>query len=419
MHAMEQPPTSQHPNRTDEGVGRTAQAAPTPPCRETGLGQPDFATLRARAHNLRWASVEAGVIPLTAADPDLPAAPCVAEAIARYLASPHLCYGPAAGLVGFREALAGHFTLEKEAAVDAGRVTATNSAASALALVARHLLAPGDEALVQDPVDFLLGEAVRRAGGTTVRWGHDGGRFDPASLERAITLRTRAVLLCHPHNPLGAVWTPEEVRAIARIARARGIAIVADEVWSDTVLDGRPFRSFAAEDGAWVVHGLSKGFGLAGLRLGAAIAPSVAAAEAFRLREGFDHTIEGAATLSQVAGEAALREGGAWRRAFLAHCASQRDLAVSRLCALPGVRLARRPEATFVLLLDVRSTGLAEEELAARLEHAARVKVVPGSPRWFGPGAAGHIRLSLATTREVLEEALARIERSWAAVTAG
>lgn len=214
------------------------------------------------------------------------------------------------------------------------------------------------------------------------------------------------------------VWTPDEVRAIAAIARARGLPIVADEVWSDTVLDGRPFRSFAAEDGAWVVHGMSKGFGLAGLRLGAVIAPSASAAADFRLREGFDHTIEGAATLSQVAGEAALREGCAWRSAFLAHCASQRDLAAARLCALPGVRLVRLPEATFVLFLDVRDTGLAEEELASRLERLARVKVVPGSPRWFGPGAAGHIRLSLATTREVLDEALSRIERAWPAITA-
>jgi aspartate/methionine/tyrosine aminotransferase len=383
-------------------------------------GAPDFAVLRERAHNLRWATVAPDVIPLTAADPDLPVASCVTDALTRYLASPHLSYGPAAGLDGFRHALAGHFAREKQAPTDPERVTATNSAASALALVARHLLVdglrPGDEVLVEDPVDFLLGESARRAGATVVRWRRERNGCI-ASLARAVTPRTRALFVCHPHNPLGMLWSPDEVRAVAEFAAERGLRLLSDEVWSDTVLDGRAFRSFAAEPGAWVVHGLSKGFGLAGLRIGAVVAPSVEASRAFRSAQGFDHTIEGASTLSQIAAEAALRDGQAWRAEFLRHCAAQRDLAIARLGQLPGARIAFAPEATFVLFVDISATGLGEDTIAERLERIARVKVVPGSPRWFGPGAAGHIRLSLATTHAVLDEALARIERAWTAVT--
>jgi aspartate/methionine/tyrosine aminotransferase len=213
------------------------------------------------------------------------------------------------------------------------------------------------------------------------------------------------------------LWSPDEVRAVAEYAAERGLRLLSDEVWSDTVLDGRAFRSFAAEPGAWVVHGLSKGFGLAGLRIGAVVAPSVEASRAFRSAQGFDHTIEGASTLSQIAAEAALRDGQAWRAEFLRHCAAQRDLAIARLGQLPGARIAFAPEATFVLFVDISATGLGEDTIAERLERIARVKVVPGSPRWFGPGAAGHIRLSLATTHAVLDEALARIERAWTAVT--
>ena len=66
-----------------------------------------------------------------------------------------------------------------------------------------------------------------------------------------------------------------------------------------------------------------------------------------------------------------------------------------------------------MLFVDVRGTGLDEDEAAQRIEQFARVRVVPGSPRWFGPGAAGHVRLSLATTRDVLDEALSRIEHAW------
>lgn len=393
------------------------------------IGEPEWASLRSRAYNLRWATVVQGVIPLTAADPDLPIAPGIGEAIARYVATPHLCYGPAAGLPEFTRAVARHFADTKMAALDAARVTAANSAASALMLVARHVVMPGDEVVVQDPVDFLVAESVRRAGATVRRWepdadGPDRGRFTLRGLKAVVTEATRAIAVCHPHNPMGTLLSPEEVRAIARFAADRRMTVISDEVWSDVVLDGRPFESFAAHAGgrdglqAWVVYGLSKGYGLAGLRIGAVIAPDAAAAAAFRAAQGFELTIEGAATLSQIAAVAALEGAGAWRAAFLEHAAAQRDRAIERLSALRGVRVRMRPEATFVLFLDISATGLDEETVAQRLEVLAGVKVVPGSPRWFGAGAAGHVRLSLATTRGVLDEALDRIAFSWESVLA-
>jgi len=393
------------------------------------MGEPDWAALRDRAYNLRWATVVRGVIPLTAADPDLPIASEIGAEIARYVATPHLSYGPAAGLPDFTRAVARHFAHTKGASVDAARVTATNSAASALMLVARHVVMPGDEVVVQDPVDFLVGESVRRAGGSVRRWlpdadGPNAGRFTVAGLKAAVTGATRAIAVCHPHNPMGTLLSPDEVREIARFAASRRITVISDEVWSDVVLDGRPFESFSAHAGArdglhaWVVYGLSKGYGLAGLRIGAVIAPDAAAAAAFRSAQGFDLTIEGAATISQVAATAALERAGAWREAFLLHAASQRDRAAARLSRLRGVRIARLPEATFVLFIDIRGTGFDEETIAQRLEVLAGVKVVPGSPRWFGSGAAGHMRLSLATTEGVLDEALSRIECAWEHVLA-
>ena len=386
------------------------------------LGEPDLALLRERAFNLRWATVAPGVIPLTAADPDIPAAPCVRGAIAAYADSGHFSYGPAAGLDEFRAAVAAHFLLEKAAPIERDRVVAANAAASAITLVARHLLVAGDEVVVQDPVDFLVAESARRAGARTTAWRASGGRFTLDGLRAAVTPATRAVFVCHPHNPLGALLAPAEVRAIAAFAAERGIAIVSDEVWSDVVLDGRPFRSFAAHGGEacapWVVYGLSKGYALAGLRIGAVVAPSVEAAARFVATEGFERTVEGASTLSQVAATAALGEGGAWRRAFLRHAAAMRDRAIGVLASLDGVRIARAPEATFVLFADISGTGLPAEVLAERLEAIARVKVVPGAPRWFGEGARGHIRLSLATSATILDEALARIADAWPAVIA-
>jgi aspartate/methionine/tyrosine aminotransferase len=403
--------------------------------------EPDFEALRERAFNLRWATVAPDVIPLTAADPDLPVAREVTGAIADYIARPHLSYGPACGLPPFREAVARHFAREKSApGVDAARVIATNSAASAITLVARHLLTAGDEVVVQDPVDFLVAESARRAGAVIRRWeptpgGSGGGsgaaggsrrRFTAAGLRALLAspegARVRLVSVCHPHNPLGSLWSAAEVAEIAVVVAAHGAALLSDEVWSDVLLDGAGFASFAGQVrprfAPWVVYGLSKGYGLAGLRIGAVVAPDADAAAGFAQAQGFEHTIEGVSTLSQVAATAALGHAGAWRAEFLAHCTRQRDLAIGRLAALPGVRIDDAPAATFVLFCSIEGTGLSEDVLAERIERIARVKVVPGSPRWFGPGAAGHLRLSLATTRTVLEEALDRIVRAWPAIVA-
>lgn len=381
------------------------------------IPEPDFATLRERAFNLRWATTDPDVIPLTAADPDLPVAQVVTKAIADYVARPHLSYGPPCGLPSFRRAIAQHFSREKSADIAPSRVIATNSAASALALVARHILRAGDEVVIQDPVDFLVAESARRAGAALRLWKPTGGRFTLDGLHAAVSPRTRLLSVCHPHNPLGSLWSPREVEEIATFARERGITVLSDEVWSDVVLDGAPFASFAGmEQPGWVVYGLSKGYGLAGLRIGAIVAPDAAHAASFATAAGFDHTIEGVATLSQVAATAALDDAAEWRQAFLADCARQRDRAIARLGALQGVRIPNNPRATFVLFADIRGTGLDEQTIAERIERLARVRVVPGSPRWFGAGAAGHIRLSLATTETVLDEALARIERAWPAI---
>lgn len=382
---------------------------------QDALGDPDFDALKRRAFNLRWATVDEGVIPLTAADPDLAICPEVQQAIQDYVSVPHLSYGPPMGLPEFRRAVAQHFSRDKHAKVDPAQVVATNSAASAITLVAKHLLQPGDEVVIQDPVDFLIAESARRAGATLRLWAADEGRFTLAGLQAAVTDRTRLVSVCHPHNPLGVLWSDSEVEAIATFASDRGIALLSDEVWSDVLLDDASITSFARHTrcAPWIVYGLSKGYGLAGLRIGAVIAPDTEAAQAFALAQGFEHTIEGAATLSQVAATAALEHAASWRAAFLRHCTSQRDAAIVRLQELPGIKIPQAPKATFVLFADVNETGLDQEQVAECLLQSARVRVVPGNPRWFGPGAAGHIRMSLATTGEVLDEAITRIEQAW------
>lgn len=386
-----------------------------------------LAALKARAHNLRWAAQPDGVIPLTAADPDFLAPPCVREALCRYVQGGPLSYGPAEGLPSFREAVAGRLRARGAPSADAARVLACDGAASALHLAARALLRPGDEVLIPDPVDFLFERAAVSAGARPVRVPYRrGAGLDLEALAAAVTPRTRALWLCAPHNPYGQLLSAAEVRAAAALAHAHDLWLLSDEVWSEITYEAPQAPTAADPDAAprtVTVGGFSKTYGLAGLRVGYLHAPNDATFARLLAASEAPYTAYGAATLSQVAAEAGLREGEGWLRAFLDHLRAQRDHAACRLGALPGLR-CDRPQATYLLspyvvrglLEDPLLARHTSDSLAASILAEARVALVPGSPRFFGAGAEGLVRLSFATSRGLLDEALGRIEGAWGRV---
>ena len=380
----------------------------------------DLEVLRQRAHNYRWAEVEDGVIPLTAADSDFPIADEIRTAMVDYVESGYLSYGTERGLPSFRATVVDTLARRRRIPCTADAVFAANSAASAMFLVAKALLQPGDEVLIADPVDFLFERSVVAAGGVVRRFSLDPETLtvDLAEVEALIGPRTRMIAICNPHNPTGRVWTREELAGLAELAVRHELEILSDEVWSDIVFEEGAMVSVASLGPAiaartHTVYGFSKGYGLAGLRLGVVLCPSPEAASRLAAVSHADATAYGVSTLSQIAGAAALSRADAWQRRFVAHLRAQRDLAVARLSAMPGLRCPC-PEGTFVVFPEVTSVchelELDEAALAERIQREAKVALVPGSPAFFGPGAAGHLRLSLATSRALLTEALDRLE---------
>jgi aspartate/methionine/tyrosine aminotransferase len=373
--------------------------------------------LRERAFNLRWAQLPADVIPLTAADPDFPVCPAIREQVARYASDGVLSYGPAEGLPRFREAVAGWMQATRQMECTPAMVFATDSAASAMAVVARASLQSGDEALMPAPVDFLLHHTVQRAGAVPVRVNvtrqTTADEFI-AGLEAARTPRTRMLWLCNPHNPLGVVYPREWLRAVAEWAVGCGLRILSDEIWSDIVYEPHRHFSVAAlspEIAARTVtvYGFSKNFALAGLRIGCIICSDPEWRKEIVTASDAESTVYGTSVLSQVAVIAALRDGREWLAAFVQHLRFQRDYAVERLSRWPGV-IAEAPQGTYVVFPEISSLQDDAERLCDRLREQARVALVPGAPRWFGSGSAGHVRICFATSRGILQEAFDRME---------
>jgi aspartate/methionine/tyrosine aminotransferase len=373
--------------------------------------------LRQRAYNQRWAELPEGTIPLTAADPDFPIPEPIRESLVEYLRAGYLSYGPPAGLPEFREAAAIRFSHRDGIELSADRIVAIDSAASGMVALARAYLEADDEMLIFDPVDFLFSHAAEKAGAKTTRFALTAtGEIDWNKFESLISPRTRMIGVCQPHNPLGRVFTEPELRRILELARKYDLWILADEIWSDIVFSLDGHISMLSLEGAaertLLLQGTSKSFGLAGARIGFVALPNAQHVTEFLEKSGAAYTSLGASTLSQVAAIAAWKHCSRWLDGFVAHLRSQRDFAHKRISKLAGVSVSV-PEATFVLFPDISNTGLSAEELSEHLRQYAKVAVVPGSKRWFGPGAIGHIRLSLATTRDILTDALDRIESNW------
>jgi len=373
--------------------------------------------LKERAFNLRWATVSEGIIPLTAADPDFPCAPEISEAICRFTGGRYLSYGPPEGLNNFRQSMARYFQDKRHIPASPDLILPVDSAAFGIWLICKAFLAPGDEAVIFDPVDFLFRYSVEAVGGTALPFAIPQGSeiaFD--TLEKLITPNTRMLCLCNPLNPTGKVFTRDELFRFGEIACRHNLLILSDEIWSDIIFEPHVFTSIASlseeiRNRTVTVTGFSKSYGLAGMRIGAVLASTPEQHDRLFMASLHGSTIHGANILSQVAATAALDEAGYWLDGFIAHLQQMRDLAVRELNSVRGFS-CMAPEGCYVVFVKISGTGKSASEIQEILLTQARVAVVAGLPQWFGEGAASYIRLSFATSEEILREALKRIQQT-------
>lgn len=373
----------------------------------------DLRVLKQRAGNMRWATVPDGNIPLTAADPDFPPAREITEVMIEFIRGRYLPYTDMEGIPGLREIIAQRLDEKKGVSVPVDRILLVDSAAAAMRAIAGAILEPGDEAIVFDPVDFLFGAAVRAAKGKIVYFPsvHNDDGWDLEGLEAFVTPKTKMICLCNPHNPMGYVYSKEELKHIAQVADRHGLWIMNDEIWSDIVYSGNRFVSISSlgkELNRRTVscYGFSKGFALAGMRAGYIYTLD---------REAFDKVLPvasawGVDVVTQVAMKAALEHAYYWVDAFVTHLQGCRDLVYNRLSRMPLID-ATKQEATFVSFPSIQKTGMGSQDFVDWLAKEHKVHLVPGTKRWFGPGAEGNVRLCYGTSTAILNEALDRIER--------
>lgn len=374
--------------------------------------------LRKRAHNGRWAVSPNDVIPLTAADPDFPVAPEIIAGINDYLQHGYLSYGPFSGLEEFKNSIANHYNLRKGCSFSSRDVLAVNSAASGMYLIAKYFLQPGDEAIIFDPVDFLFKKTVESVGAVAKLCSVNTitGEIDFENLKSLITPKTKLISICNPHNPVGKIYGVDELKKIASISLEKNIWVMSDEIWSDIIYDEKKYFSYAsvseeAAQKSFTVYGFSKTYGMAGLRIGAVICKNENVMQDFIEQSNFNSTIEGVSTLSQIAASVALDKAWYWAENFIQHLERNRNLAFD-LINQSKILEAQKPESTYVIFPKIKN-GLNSDMFVEQCLTKGKVAIVPGSARWFGPGAEGHVRICFSTSKEILEEGISRILKSF------
>ena len=218
--------------------------------------------------------------------------------------------------------------------------------------------------------------------------------------------RRAAYLLCSPHNPTGTIHSANELASVAALAERYGVRVVVDEIHAPIVASGSvfvPYLSVAGAEAGISIISASKAWNLAGLKAAVAVAGPAAADDLARIPHWVQ---EGPSHLGVIAHTAALRYGDDWLDGVLAAIDDNRHLLATLLAQdLPDVRY-EPSEATYVAWLDCRALGLGDDPAATFLE---RGRVALSSGPDFGTGGAGHARLNLATSPEVLIEAVERM----------
>jgi aminotransferase len=291
-----------------------------------------------------------------------------------------------------------------------GEVLITVGVSEGLDLALRALLDPGDEVLIPEPCYVSYRPCTLLAGGVPVPVGSDAGsgfHVSVEALERAVTPRTRAILLNFPNNPTGASLRRADLERIAALAERHDLVVLSDEIYADLTYDGAHV-SFASLPGMQrrtvLLNGFSKAFAMTGWRIAYAAGPAELIAGMTKIHQ---YTMLAAPITSQKAALEACRSGEPEMERMVREYDERRRLAVKGLNEIGLDCLT--PEGAFYVFPSIRSTGLSSEEFAEALLKEERVAVVPGTA--FGEGGEGHVRCSYASSLEQIREALVRMER--------
>jgi aminotransferase len=296
---------------------------------------------------------------------------------------------------------------------DPDNVVVTVGASEALDLAFRAIINPGDEVLIPAPSYVSYMPGVRFAGGVAVGMDtceEEGFKLKAQSIEKAVTSKTKAIVIPYPNNPTGAAMTKEELSELREVIVKNDLLVISDEIYSELIY-GIKHDSIASFPDIYprcvVINGFSKAFAMTGFRLGYAAGPGAIISAMVKIHQ---YSMLCAPTMSQAAGLEALRHEmstGFAQVEKMRKSYDRRRQFVYRSFNEIGLSCFE-PRGAFYIFPNILRCGMPSEEFCNRLIHEKKVACVPGTA--FGDAGEGYMRCSYASSIENLKEALKRIK---------
>lgn len=342
------------------------------------------------------------VVHLEFGEPDFPTPEVVSEAATRALRDGRTRYTHSLGVPEFRETIVDYHNRKYGLELAPDQVLVSMGTSLLMQILMLLLLERGDQVILTDPTYACYTNFVRLAGGEPVFVPireSEGFQPNAEAIRRAITPRTRAIMICSPANPTGVVMRPEVMRELASL----GVPIISDEIYHGLAYGGGERTILNDTSQAFVLNGFSKYFAMTGWRLGYLIFPPEVRGTLMKLHQNI---MISASEHVQYAGIAAMREAipicDQYKREY-----DRRRLFIIRRLGEIGLPLHYEPSGAFYVFADARRYGADSMALAREILQATGVAVTPGGD--FGPGGEGYLRFSYANSYDNIAEAMDRL----------
>lgn len=352
-----------------------------------------------------------GVIGLHAGEPDFDTPAHIREAAKKALDEGYTHYTYTAGLPELRAAIAEKLMKENNIKADPEtEITVTVGGFAAIFATLQAVINPGDEVIIPEPVWPSYEGFVKLAGGKPVLFQLKSPNYSMNTdlLKENITEHTKMVIINTPNNPTGETYKRKELSALASIAKKHDFLVIADEVYEKIIFDDARHFSIASFAGmkerTVTVNSFSKTYAMTGWRIGYVVANKQITVG---LRRIHSYTVSCVSPVLQKAAFTALTDSQDCVKQMVKEYKERRDIAVEALNNIWGFQCAK-PKGTFYLFPDIQGVRLPSVKLAELMLREARVAAIPGSA--FGRSGEGHLRMSIAVSRNDLLEAIKRIE---------
>jgi len=359
------------------------------------------------------------VIGFGAGEPDFDTPDHIKQAAIKALNEGFTKYTPASGDLELKKAICRKFKSDNGLEYTPSNIVISNGAKHSLVNAFQAICSPGDEVIIPAPYWVSYPEMVKLADGVPVILDtkeEDGFKFKIEQLEKAITPKTKAIVMNSPSNPTGMVYNADELRAVSDIAVAKGIYIVSDEIYEKLIYDGYKHVSVASfnekiKDLTIVVNGVSKTYAMTGWRIGYTASNAKIAEIMGNVQS---HATSNPNSIAQKAAIAALDGPQDTVDMMVGEFVKRRDYMVERINSIPGVSCIK-PNGAFYVMMNISNLIgkeihgkkiMSSDDFADVLLEKANVALVPGS----GFGTDIHVRLSYATSLKNITEGLNRIE---------